>query len=241
MRTRGAVEDLVVVDLDDPDEVASLGPDAPRRHFEDHYAELPFGLGTVPRRLEHDGWFTRPGVLLWIAIALIGLLALAGSGGGGADPAPAPPEAAPAFSPFGVQTGMHLALYHVGKWSELDVDAMTLLPLPRRRLPPTLAALPDGANVLGVLPQTPTRVVDYRGRTMCLTRAAAPRARFEPGGCAATEESIADLGALGVASLDGRFFFVAAAGELLVIDATEDGSVRRVDMQLPPFEALFLL
>jgi len=72
--------DLVVVDLDDPGEVLASAPATRRRYFEDHYAELPFGLGTVPRRLDPDeSFWTRPGSIAWIALALLGLL-VAGSG-----------------------------------------------------------------------------------------------------------------------------------------------------------------
>ena len=242
MRTHGAVEDLVVVDLDDPDEVASRGPDAPRRHFEEHYAELPFGLGTVPRRLEHDPWFTRPGVVLWIAIALIGLLALAGSGAG-TPPPPTPPEPR-AISPLGVLTGAHLALYHVGEWTELDVDHKTLRRIPTRSLPADLAALPDGTSDLGVLPPRPGPApTTYDGRTVCFsTTSGRLTARLAaPGTCSESEQAPVDLGSRAASSPDGRFFFVSIGSEILVSDTLAGGLIRRVDVELPPFEAIFIL
>lgn len=70
--------DLVVVDLDDPCEVLTWEPATRRRYFEDHFAELPFGLGTVRRRLDPDELFwTRPTTVAWIGLALVGLLAVA--------------------------------------------------------------------------------------------------------------------------------------------------------------------
>ena len=125
MRTRGAGEDLVVVDLDDPDGIEGRDPAAQRRRFEDRYAELPFGLGTVPRRLDHDPWYVRPGVVLWIAIALIGLLALAGRDGGGTDHgagAP-PPDPGPTYPVLTEKTGVHLLFTHLDVTSDFDVDS----------------------------------------------------------------------------------------------------------------------
>lgn len=145
MRTRSADDDLVVVDLDDPDEVESRGPGDQRRHFEDHYAELPFGLGTVPRRIEPEPWYVRPGVLLWIAIALFGLLALAGSDDG------AEGQAGDLFSAglpsLDARTGSRLALSHVGAWWVLDVDRGSLrrsdsVDLPASSSPSVLRAEP---------------------------------------------------------------------------------------------------
>jgi len=239
MRTRGADEDLVVVDLDDPDDVASRGPTAQRRHFEDHYAELPFGLGTVPRRLDHDPWYTRPGAILFIAIAVIGLVALAGSD----DARKAAPPEARAISPLIVQTGAHLALYHVGTWTELDVDRRTLRPIPTRSLPADLAALADRATDLGVLPLRAGEPTPFQGRIVCLSSTTGTlTARLAlPGTCESPEQSSADFGARSASTRDGRFVFVSYGPELLVIDAIEDGFVRRVDMELPPFEAIFVL
>ena len=76
---------------------------------------------------------------------------------------------------------------------------------------------------------------------MCLSRTAELHARFQPGPCAPTEESMADLGALGAVSRDGRFFFVSIGSEILVSDTLAGGLIRRVDVELPPFEAIFIL
>ncbi len=249
MRTRGADEDLVVVDLDDPDEVESRGPDAGRRHFEYHYAELPFGLGTVPRRIEPDPWYVRPGVLLWIVIALLGLLALAGSDDETSG-APARPVSQHT-SPLTVATGVHLALYHVGSWIELDVDHRTLRPIPPRSLPPELAALVDRANDLGQLPPaTPRLPPQFEGRTACIASATGVVAQgadgltvrlATPEQCQLPEQPPPALGWLSTWTPDGRFVFVASGPDLLVIDAIEDGFVRRIDVDLPPFEAVVAL
>jgi hypothetical protein len=242
MRTRGAVEDLVVVDLDDPDEVERRGPGAQRVHFEDHYAELPFGLGTVARRLEPDPWYTRPGVLLWIAIALVGLLALAGSDDDTSG-APSRPETQ-AVSPLTVATGVRLALYHVGSWIELDVDGRTLRPIPPRSLPPELAALVDQASDLGRLPPRTARLPPtFEGQTACISSATGELAvrMAAPDQCQLPEQPPPAFGWLSTWSRGGRFVFVASGPDLLVIDAVEDGFVRRVDVELPPFEAVAVL
>ncbi|MGZ8763245.1 MAG: hypothetical protein ACXW2Y_07960 [Acidimicrobiia bacterium] len=238
MRTRGAVEDLVVVDLDDPDELESRGPDAQRQYFEDHYAELPFGLGTVPRRMEPDPWYSRPGVVLWVAIALVGLLGLAGRDDGAVEPVRTETRA---ISPLTVRTGVHLALYHVGTWTELDIDRRELRSIPPRSLPTELADIADHASDLGVLPPRSARSsVEWEHRAVCLsstTEGMSARVTA-PGTCTPSERSPSDLGWHSASSRSGQFTFVASGPDLLVIDALEDGFIRRVDMDLPPFEAI---
>jgi hypothetical protein len=160
MRTRGAVEDLVVVDLDDPDEVQGRGPVAQRRHFEDHYAELPFGLGTVPRRLEHDPWYTRSGVLLWIAIALIGLVALAGSGDGGKE-ATQPLGSVPVYPVLERKTGARLLFTHVERYSLFDVDAGTF-----QEVAPSLLEAPPAPPAIQLESGPP----DAQGRRALIAR-----------------------------------------------------------------------
>lgn len=128
MRTRGAVEDLVVVDLDDPDEVSSRGPVAQRHHFEDRYAELPFGLGTVPRRLDHTPWYARPGGVAFIVVAMLGLFVLGSAGSGPA----ADDHSSPALpSPPTLRDRTHttLVLLHIGQPTALDVDRRSLRPV----------------------------------------------------------------------------------------------------------------
>lgn len=73
---RDAAEDLVVIDLGEPVDV-STGWD--RARFEDRYAQLAFGLGTVPRRVHRDDpwWQTPAGLLAVVAVLLLVLLASA--------------------------------------------------------------------------------------------------------------------------------------------------------------------
>ncbi len=71
--------DLPTIDLDAADDTAGtshLG--GHRRSFDERYAQLAFGLGTVPRRAQADDpwWETAPGVLGILAV-VIGLLLLA--------------------------------------------------------------------------------------------------------------------------------------------------------------------
>ncbi len=153
MRTRGGVEDLVVVDLDDPDEVASRGPTAQRHHFEDRYAELPFGLGTVPRRLDHTPWYLRPRVLAFIAIALIGFVALAG--GSGSEVA-----GEPALPLIEARTHVHLILQHNQTSTVLDVDGALLRPV----LPSDISMCCQAPEPTDTVGTSPGRELIARGR-----------------------------------------------------------------------------
>jgi hypothetical protein len=70
-----AAEDLPVIDLGDP----AGDPLWDRATFEDRYAQLAFGLGTVPRRVHRDDplWQSPVGLLAAVAIVLLLLLASA--------------------------------------------------------------------------------------------------------------------------------------------------------------------
>jgi hypothetical protein len=72
--------DLPTIDLDATGgDGLSMSADWARVTFEERYAQLAFGLGTVPRRVRPDEpwWVTAPGVLAILA-AVLGLLLLAG-------------------------------------------------------------------------------------------------------------------------------------------------------------------
>jgi hypothetical protein len=227
MRTRSANEDLVVVDLDDPDEVASRGPGAQRRHFEDHYAELPFGLGTVPRRLEPDPWYTRPGVLLWIVIALLGLLALAGR-----DDATTPSDDRSLSATVPILDAVassRLAFLHVSSWFVLDVD--------RRSFASADDPGPWGLNISALLRAEPTQ---FEGR-------AGPLVVQEVGGdtvIAENDDTVRPIAASVAPSDDavaiveyGRWLFAAVDTRLVAIEigSREAG---RVESTLPPYELM---
>jgi hypothetical protein len=71
----GDVEELVVLDLSD---LHVLDRRADRRLFEEQYAQLAFGLGTVPRRRHVDEPFWRqPWFVVGGALALLMLSATA--------------------------------------------------------------------------------------------------------------------------------------------------------------------
>jgi hypothetical protein len=76
-RRAGGPEDLPVIDLGDPGDDLARGWD--RAGFEDRYAQLAFGLGTVPRRVHRDEplWQTPAGLLTVVAVLLLLLLASA--------------------------------------------------------------------------------------------------------------------------------------------------------------------
>ena len=300
MRTRGAFEDLVVVDLDDPDdpdEVTGPGPHGGHRHFEDRYAELPFGLGTVPRRLDRTPWYARPGTVLWLALALVGLLALVSSGTGPARDG----GSAPSLPTLRTRTGATLVLVHDGAPVALDVDRRTFRVLlgadhpagPRDLVAtqgstssatPVVSAFVHGrwqliasaAFLLGTgrdlvvwrplqcADVCPVRITDVRRRrtTTLLTfdprRAGVSRVSVAPDDGAVAVFGVdgrpgwrlvdlrrgvvghVDLRDSGVPasawSRDGRRLFVADGADLLVIG--RDGTARRVDVVLPPFEQL---
>jgi hypothetical protein len=65
------VVELEVIDLDDPGRTAS-GVIADLRSFEEHYATLAFGLGTVPRRRRPDDplWQRPAGLLVAVSMVL---------------------------------------------------------------------------------------------------------------------------------------------------------------------------
>lgn len=65
-----------MIDLGEPVDAPS-GWD--RARFEDRYAQLAFGLGTVPRRVHRDDplWQTPAGLLAVVAVLLLLLLASA--------------------------------------------------------------------------------------------------------------------------------------------------------------------
>lgn len=75
-------QDLPTIDLIATDSKpygrGSFGRDFDRRTFEERYAELGFGLGTVPRRQGRDDawWATPAGMLIAVsgALALLGLM-----------------------------------------------------------------------------------------------------------------------------------------------------------------------
>lgn len=70
------VEDLPVIDLAEPGSDAAWLGDRDRASFEDRYAQLAFGLGTVPRRVHRDDpwWQTPAGLLVAVAVLLLLLL-----------------------------------------------------------------------------------------------------------------------------------------------------------------------
>jgi hypothetical protein len=73
------VIELEVIDLSDPFRSGSVsGAVTDRRSFEDHYATLAFGLGTVPRRQHADDflWQRPAGLLLGVTFVLTFLLLL---------------------------------------------------------------------------------------------------------------------------------------------------------------------
>jgi len=75
------VEDLPVIELGEPSGDAAWPEDRlqDRGAFEDRYAQLAFGLGTVPRRVHRDDpwWQTPTGLLVAVAVLLLLLLASA--------------------------------------------------------------------------------------------------------------------------------------------------------------------
>ncbi len=66
-------DDLPVIDLGAPN---AWGAPPDRVTFEDRYAQLAFGLGTVPRRQHRDDplWQQPVGLLLLVALLLLLLL-----------------------------------------------------------------------------------------------------------------------------------------------------------------------
>lgn len=75
------VIELEVIDLSDPfrsGSVSGSGAVTDRRSFEDHYATLAFGLGTVPRRQHADDslWQRPAGLLLGVTFVLTFLMLL---------------------------------------------------------------------------------------------------------------------------------------------------------------------
>ena len=77
--TRERAEDLPVIDLGAGgagSAASAWGAPTDRRTFEDRYAQLAFGLGTVPRRQHRDDplWQQPAGLLLAVALLLILLM-----------------------------------------------------------------------------------------------------------------------------------------------------------------------
>jgi hypothetical protein len=70
------VIELEVIDLSEPDQSGS-GTVLDWRSYEDRYATLAFGLGTVPRRLHaDDSFWQRPAGLLTAVSLVLALLML---------------------------------------------------------------------------------------------------------------------------------------------------------------------
>ncbi|MGZ4802911.1 MAG: hypothetical protein ACXV9P_09925 [Acidimicrobiia bacterium] len=71
------IVDLEVIDLSEPGRAGSPGA-TDFRSFEDRYATLAFGLGTVPRRQHADDflWQRPAGLLLGVTFVLTFLLLL---------------------------------------------------------------------------------------------------------------------------------------------------------------------
>ncbi|MGZ4691262.1 MAG: hypothetical protein ACXVJW_05680 [Acidimicrobiia bacterium] len=74
------IVDLEVIDLSEPGRAGSPGA-TDFRSFEDRYATLAFGLGTVPRRQHADdfAWQSPAGLLIAVSLVLLLLMLLSTS------------------------------------------------------------------------------------------------------------------------------------------------------------------
>lgn len=132
--TRQRDDELEILDLTDPTQ-ATWDSAFDRRTFEDRYAELAFGLGTVPRRTHVEArWWQRPGALI-AAVGLLALVLALAAGPPNASTSSAGRGTAPGIPVLTARTGATLVLISQAGPVTVDPDTGHLRVRPPGSLP----------------------------------------------------------------------------------------------------------